>query len=146
DAALAHAAADHPAGAGPQQVDGAVEALVELAGEVAHRRRLGLQHLGGDLAGGPHHGTLRLPPPAGAFHAAPPASAKPLRKAINDPSSRSARSGSSCTALSERACSGSWWTSRKTPSAPAATAARASGSAWRRSPPLSSPPPGSWRE
>ena len=51
-----------------------------------------------------------------------------------DMASASARSSGSCVAASESACSGSGWTSRKRPSAPAATAARASGSAKRRQP------------
>src|SRR4051794_23330612 len=114
-AALAHPRADHPAGAGAQELDSAVEMLVELPHQTADRRRLGLQDLGGDLAGGPPLLPVRA-------HNA-------FLTAINDRSSRSALSGSSCTAASERACSGSGWISRKTPSAPAATAARASGSA-----------------
>ncbi len=50
-AALAHPRADHPAGAAAQQLDGPVEVLVELRDQAADRRGLGLQHLGGDLAG-----------------------------------------------------------------------------------------------
>ncbi len=112
-AALPHPRADHPPGAGAQQLDRPVELLVELADQPADRRRLGLQHLGGDLAGSAHvHG----------IHSA-------CLSRSSEARSFSARSGSSCTAASDLARSGSGWTSRKTPSAPAATAALASGSA-----------------
>src|SRR5882724_7407615 len=129
-AALAHAGADHPAGAALEEGHGAVESLVELGEQTADRRRLGLQDLGGDLTG---RAAARHRRRERAHNFVPSGDTGPgvraRRTARSEASSRSARSGSSCTAASERAWSGSGWTSRKTPSAPAATAALASGSA-----------------
>src|SRR5258708_7206969 len=130
EAGLAHAGDDDAAFAGEEKIDGADEGIVEAREDV-------LDGLGFDAKNA-----------AGRFEA----HALLQRRTRVERSLRRARSWGSCArgrALgpSERAAAGLSWVSRKMPSTPVATPARASGSMNSGWPPLAGPwPPGSWTE
>src|SRR5205814_1057789 len=131
DAGLADAADDHPPAAGEQQLDGAREAPVEAVGERAQGPPLDVEHAP----------CAREPRLGGHRPRALPRSARSM--ATSSPKSAGRSASGTLVAPSERARLGSSCTSMKTASAPAATAARASGATNRRSPPEAVPsPPG----
>src|SRR5579859_6971526 len=130
EAGLAHAGDDDAAFAGEEQIDGADKGIVEAREDV-------LNGLGFDAED-----------TAGRFQAH---ALLQLRTRVES-SLRRERSRGSCArgrALgpSESAAAGLSWVSRKMPSTPAATPARARGSINSGWPPLAWPwPPGSWTE
>src|SRR5213080_2207199 len=131
DAGLADAADDHPPAAGEQQLDGAREAPVEA---VAQRRQ-------GAPLDVEHAPRAREPRFGGHRRRALPRSARSM--ATSSPRSAGRSASGTLVAPSESARLGSSCTSMKTASAPAATAARASGATNLRSPPDAVPsPPG----
>src|SRR5262249_27882267 len=130
---LSHAGhADAPAAA-LHEGDRLLEAVIQPVDEGPHRLSLGLKHSFSDLEDvvgrkGFAHGT--------------PLRAAPIARSSRR--SRGRRASGSIVGPSDGARSGSSWTSMNTASTPKATAARAKGSTYWRSPPERVPsPPGS---